>query len=93
MGALIDMLNCRKNSYRVVLSLDQDLSLLDRLAMRLHLSICKPCKRFSKQMAALDLIQQRYCQGEWAGQEQHIRLSKKARQRILSRLQEKPFDD
>lgn len=93
MGALTDMLNCRKNSYRVVRSLDQELSLLDRLAMRLHLRICKPCRRFSEQMAALDLIQQRYCQGEWTRQEESTYLSERARQHILARLREKSLED
>ncbi|MDO8960636.1 MAG: zf-HC2 domain-containing protein [Methylophilus sp.] len=47
------MLNCKQTSQLVSQSLDRRLTLQERFAMRLHLWLCKYCKRFSQQLLAL----------------------------------------
>jgi Putative zinc-finger len=44
------MLTCKQASQFISASLDRPLSLRERLALKLHLLICKYCKRFSQQL-------------------------------------------
>jgi len=53
------MLNCKQTSQLVSQSLDRRLSLRERIAVRLHLLICKYCKRFSQQLLAIRIGLQR----------------------------------
>jgi predicted anti-sigma-YlaC factor YlaD len=47
------MLNCKQTSQLVSQSLDRRLTLKERFAVRIHLWICKYCKRFSQQLLAM----------------------------------------
>lgn len=47
------MLNCKQASQIVSQSLDRNLTLRERFALRLHLLICVYCKRFSQQMQTI----------------------------------------
>lgn len=47
------MLNCKENSELVSQALDRPLGLRERLAMRLHLMMCRGCRNFEKQLAFL----------------------------------------
>ena len=47
------MLTCKQASQFISASLDRPLSLRERLALKLHLLICKYCKRFSQQVSAM----------------------------------------
>ncbi|HAF01156.1 MAG TPA: hypothetical protein DCO68_06650 [Methylophilaceae bacterium] len=47
------MLNCKQTSQLVSQSLDRNLTLRERLAVRLHLLICKYCRRFQRQLHAM----------------------------------------
>jgi len=47
------MLSCRQASQLISQSLDRPLTLRERFALKLHLTICKYCKRFSQQMQTL----------------------------------------
>jgi hypothetical protein len=47
------MLNCKQTSQLVSQSLDRRLTLKERFALRIHLWICKYCKRFSQQLLAM----------------------------------------
>ncbi|MDX1914835.1 MAG: zf-HC2 domain-containing protein [Methylophilus sp.] len=47
------MLNCKQTSQLVSQSLDRNLTLRERLAVRLHLFICKYCRRFQRQLLAM----------------------------------------
>ena len=47
------MLSCRQASQLISQSLDRPLMLRERFALKLHLLICKFCKRFSQQMQTL----------------------------------------
>ncbi len=44
------MLNCRETSRLVSETLDHDLPLRDRISMRLHLMMCKFCRRYFSQI-------------------------------------------
>ena len=47
------MLTCKQASQFISQSLDRPLTLRERLALKLHLFICKYCKRFSQQLASM----------------------------------------
>lgn len=54
------MRSCREVSELVSKSLDVHLSLRERLAVRLHLMMCKHCSNFKKQMLFLRQAGGRY---------------------------------
>jgi len=47
------MLNCKQVSQLVSQSLDRRLTWKERMAVRMHLIICKYCKRFEQQLHAM----------------------------------------
>ena len=47
------MLSCKKVSQIISQSLDRPLTMRERFALKLHLFICKYCKRFSQHMQCL----------------------------------------
>jgi hypothetical protein len=47
------MLDCKQTSQLISQSLDRSLTLRERFALRLHLIVCKYCKRFSQHMQTL----------------------------------------
>ena len=47
------MLNCKLASQIISQSLDRPLTMRERLNLKLHLIICKYCKRFSQQLQTL----------------------------------------
>jgi hypothetical protein len=54
------MRSCREISELVSQSLDRDLSLRERLAVRLHLMLCSRCAKFKKQMLFMRKAAGRY---------------------------------
>ncbi len=47
------MLDCKQASQIISQSLDRNLTIRERFALKLHLLICKYCKLFSRQMQIL----------------------------------------
>ncbi len=47
------MLDCKQVSQIISQSLDRNLTMQERFALKLHLFICKYCKRHSQQMLTL----------------------------------------
>jgi Putative zinc-finger len=47
------MLDCKQASQIISQSLDRNLTLRERFALRLHLLICAYCKRFSQQLQTM----------------------------------------
>ena len=47
------MLDCKQTSQLISQSLDRPLMMRERFALKLHLLICKYCKRFSQQVQTL----------------------------------------
>ena len=52
--------NCREVTEMVLLAEEKPLSLGDRLAVRMHLLICKACPRFLKQVQLMRRASQRW---------------------------------
>jgi predicted anti-sigma-YlaC factor YlaD len=55
------MLNCKQNTELLSQTLDRPATLRERLAVRLHLMMCRGCRNFDKQLAFLRKAGQ-----EWA---------------------------
>jgi hypothetical protein len=47
------MLSCKEASQIISQSLDRPLTMRERLAVKLHLLICKYCKQFSQQLQTI----------------------------------------
>ena len=47
------MLSCKQASQLISQSLDRPLAMRERFALKLHLFVCKYCKRFSQQVQTL----------------------------------------
>ncbi len=47
------MLNCKQASQLISQSLEQPLAMRERFALKLHLLICKYCRRFRQQLHAI----------------------------------------
>ncbi len=47
------MINCKQNTTLLSQSQDRAATLRERMAMRLHLLLCKGCRNFKKQLAFL----------------------------------------
>jgi Putative zinc-finger len=47
------MLDCKQTSQLISQSLDRNLTLRERFALRLHLFVCKYCKQFSQHLQTL----------------------------------------
>ena len=47
------MLSCKQSSQLISQSLDRPLTMRERVALKLHLFVCKYCKRFSQHMQCL----------------------------------------
>lgn len=47
------MLSCKQASQIISQSLDRPLTMRERFALKLHLLICKYCKRFSQQIHSI----------------------------------------
>lgn len=45
------MLDCRQNTELLSQSLDRAVTFRERMAMRMHLMMCKGCRNFEKQLA------------------------------------------
>jgi hypothetical protein len=77
------MRSCKEITILVSESLDRELSLGERLAVRLHLMMCRFCSRYRKQLQTLRVVANRYLH-EIEPSETHelFSLSEDARSRI-----------
>lgn len=73
------MLNCKQTSQLVSQSLDRRLTLKERFAVRIHLWICKYCKRFSQQLLAVRSGLQRMTKSMEEDTQLHMPSESKAR--------------
>lgn len=87
------MLTCKEVTHLISESLDRDLPLRQRMAMRLHLLMCKFCLRYKKQLLFIrDAIRQYSNKIEEGTISPAISLSTQARQRIQRLLNQKKLD-
>ncbi len=77
--------SCKESTELVSRAMDERLTFADRLAMRMHLAICRNCARFARQLQDM----RRLFQAETAASEDAAGLSPDARQRIATELQKK----
>jgi hypothetical protein len=81
------MLNCREVSELISESLDHRISWWKRLNLWMHLSMCKLCARFSKDVQHLHRETQQVAQQpELTGLDKEVRLSPDSRKRIIEVL-------
>lgn len=77
------MPTCRETTELASRAMDEHLSLGDRMAMRIHLAICRNCTRFTQQLQHM----RRLFRVETTAYDDAAGLSDQARQRIASELQ------
>lgn len=78
------MISCKKASILLSASMDRELTFIERLRLRMHLMVCKWCRRFRIQLVFLQSL------GEEISKEDHdfASLPQEAKERIQSRLNE-----
>ena len=79
------MLTCKQASQLLSQSLDRNLSWQERLTLRLHLFICKYCKRFGQQLLALRVALKRM--GENVENDINITLTAETKARIAKAME------
>jgi predicted anti-sigma-YlaC factor YlaD len=79
------MLSCKDVTARVSASLDRELPLRERLAVKLHLAMCVACRRMARQMALLSEASRRLAM-EGTGKDTET-LTHESKQRIWQQLQ------
>lgn len=82
------MLTCRDVSRLVSDAMDQELALVTRVRVRMHLLLCPPCKNYEDQVRFLRQTARQFYQHVTDGAEGSIALSDEARGRILQTLQD-----
>ena len=76
---------CKETTELASRAMDERLSFVDRVAMRLHLAICENCARFARQLQDM----RRLFQSETTADDDAPGLAPAARQRIATELQKK----
>lgn len=79
------MLSCKQTSQLVSQSLDRRLTLRERLAVRMHLLLCKYCRRFQQQLLTIRLGLTRMSQS--IEQDTNIQMPSEAKARIGKALE------
>jgi hypothetical protein len=79
------MATCRETSELASRAMDERLPFADRLAMRMHLAICKNCARFNQQLQDM----RRLFRTETTADDDAAGLTPEARQRIATEMQKK----
>jgi mitochondrial fission protein ELM1 len=79
------MATCRDATELASRAMDERLPLSSRMALRMHLAICKNCARFNRQLQEM----RRLFREETAADDDAAGLPYEARQRIASELQKK----
>ena len=77
--------SCKEATRLQSAALDRKLTLRQRLGLRIHLALCKWCRRYGKQITFLRSATQRYAQDDQHSPPQM--LSPEARERIKRNLQ------
>ena len=80
------MLTCKDTSRLISEGQERQLSLKERISLRLHVWMCNNCRRFEQQIVAMRKI----IQSEWANDAatKNKQLSSKAQERIRQKLKE-----
>lgn len=76
------MLSCERATALFPQSLDRDLTFRERLSLRMHLAMCKLCRRFARQLAFMRLVGSKVRDGDVSD----LRLDAEAKERIRRRI-------
>ena len=79
------MTTCRETTELASRAMDERLPFADRVAMRMHLAICRNCARFNQQLQHM----RRLFREETAAGDDAAGLTPEARARIATELQKK----
>ena len=80
------ILTCRESARLLSDELDRTLSRPERMALRLHLALCRRCRRFARNMAALRDLLTGMTERCLAGQGTDAALTLEERARILQKV-------
>jgi predicted anti-sigma-YlaC factor YlaD len=64
------MLNCRAATQLLSEALDRELSLADRMNLKMHVMMCSGCRNFGQQMKVLRAASDHYAGGQAPAQEE-----------------------
>jgi len=79
--------SCDETSHLISQALDENISLIQKLRIRMHLMFCKYCRNFMKQMSLIRTIMKRQAVDEKLDKaSRDISLSDQARKRIETQL-------
>jgi putative zinc finger protein len=79
------MMNCKQASQLISRGLDVTLSKRERLALKLHLLMCKYCSRFRQQLMAINVAISKI--GKQIEDDPNIRLPDETKARIVKSLE------
>lgn len=78
------MLSCKQASQLTSQGLDKKLSMWERVGLKLHLTICKNCQRFSQQMQRLHVTIRSL--GKQIEEDENIILPEETKKRIVNSI-------
>ena len=78
--------SCDETSHLISQALDENISLIQKLRIRMHLMFCKYCRNFMKQMSLIRAIMKRQAVDEKSDKVGEVSLSDQARKRIETQL-------
>ncbi len=87
------MLNCKDISHLASKKLDQKLSLAERLGFLLHLSMCRLCRHYARDIEYLHHVMQQAADNSQAFVADSVKLSERSRQRIKKILHQAQLED
>jgi hypothetical protein len=77
------MPNCHEASILTSRAMDEDISLKERVGLKMHLLVCKWCRRYSKQVNLIrDIVRRQASRVESTESQTDLNLSPGARNRI-----------
>jgi hypothetical protein len=86
----MSLFSCKDTVHLASRSLDRDVRLRQRLALRIHLFMCPPCARLRRYLLFLRDAARRLQEEADRGDGDQVRLSPEARERVKRALQPNP---
>lgn len=78
------MLRCKDTSQIISQSLDRQLTMRERFALKFHLLICKHCRRFSQQLQTIGLALKLIAR---ANEDDKIKMPPETKERIMQSIE------
>lgn len=80
------MLTCKEASYLASKKLDEKLTWRESLSLRIHLTICRLCRRYAIEIKKLHKVMQKAGQSSMSILPKSVKLSSQSRERIQQAL-------